>query len=327
MVRVEQDWQEEAFAYQSCVEANQQTKTSEDCSIARRAFSTSCSKTVTAVVHGSAGNRAVAEQYLELVCSQGSMTGWLGQRCASFKKAMLAAMDFDAGFNRMQMNVPSICQQLWQQGLQMSKDQEKKKREVQVAKATLSSSNSGRPAKLSGPKPQSNKEAPGASIPAHAKTRTSTRTHNLMRTNVSSESSARSTMASKVGNINGTTQAAASRNATSITAAASSVSNATAATSGHASTARIARAGMNDSLGKAQATSTRGKTPAARKAAKGSAAHEFSKAVVSNGAKTSPSSISATSTFRDKAETGSIWEAITSFTPKRDLLKRVFGMA
>lgn len=99
--KVEEAWKAQAVEFSNC----------HQCPGPAAAFGKSCSTVMRAVVQASAGDRAVASDYMGDVCSQPVLAGWKQDRCKKFGKTVTAAMAQD-GVGK-HLDVANVCQSFW----------------------------------------------------------------------------------------------------------------------------------------------------------------------------------------------------------------------
>jgi len=104
LVRVEDEWRKQAAEF------------TEGSKAAPDAFAKSCSTVVSAVIQGSAGDRTVAKEYMNKVCSQKVLAteSWRGQRCTALANSIAEhAMLADNYANRQNLNPMKVCTGFW----------------------------------------------------------------------------------------------------------------------------------------------------------------------------------------------------------------------
>merc|ERR1719311_1580311 len=90
MVKVEEEWREQADAFADCNATA--TDASTECSAAAKAFGKSCGQVVDVVVQASSGDRNNVRVYLGEVCAEKQLSGWHQERCSALATAINRAM-------------------------------------------------------------------------------------------------------------------------------------------------------------------------------------------------------------------------------------------
>lgn len=110
---VEDEWRAQAAVYADCDSASSGSSSIVNCADAPSSFGQSCDTVVKAIVQGSGGDKNVAKEYMDDVCSQRAITGWHQQHCNSLALAVRGAMNADNYQNRMSFDSAKVCTGFW----------------------------------------------------------------------------------------------------------------------------------------------------------------------------------------------------------------------
>jgi len=108
--RVGSEWASQARAYNSCTSSGSE---GEDCTIAAKAFQTSCTSLVSSVVQASNGLRDDVADYMQDVCGQPAVKQDMKLRCDDFSRVLMMAMGANSYDNRLHPKVSSACSSFW----------------------------------------------------------------------------------------------------------------------------------------------------------------------------------------------------------------------
>jgi len=96
-------------------------------------FAKSCSTVVSSVVQGSGGDRKVAKEYMNQVCSQKVLEGWHKSRCVALAASITDhAMLADSYANRQNLNSKKVCTGFWSIFVESEKNREAEEAKVRA---------------------------------------------------------------------------------------------------------------------------------------------------------------------------------------------------
>lgn len=114
LVSVEGEWRAMAAASMECNATAESGDTpAAPCNDASSAFAHSCSKVVTAMIHGSSGDRGDVREYMGAVCGSARLEGWRREQCQSLATAVDKAMSEDSYANRQDLDAGDVCTGFW----------------------------------------------------------------------------------------------------------------------------------------------------------------------------------------------------------------------
>jgi len=136
---VEDEWKAQAAVFAECASTDGLPGASiVNCKDAPSSFGKSCNTVVSAIIQGSGGDKDVAKEYMDDVCSQKSISGWHQIQCNSLALAVRGAMSSDKYANRMGFDSVKLCGTHWTRFLDGEKQrmsQDKTDREAEEKKA------------------------------------------------------------------------------------------------------------------------------------------------------------------------------------------------
>jgi len=149
MSHVEGEWKAQAHVAAQC--KSQDNSGLPICQQAPKAFYSSCTKVVSAIMLSSQGNSIDAKEYMTSVCSQKTISGWQKSTCGYVGKSIVAHMSDDANENRVghAQKADKTCDGLWEHFVQeqMSEEQTKEaKDKIDVARKEAQAKKTTQPA-------------------------------------------------------------------------------------------------------------------------------------------------------------------------------------
>jgi len=126
---VEEEWKAQASVFARCNgTSTEASSTLVNCEDAPNSFDKSCGTVVAAIIQGSGGDRDVAKEYMNDVCTQKSISGWHQQQCQALATAVQSFMTADRYENREHFNTAKLCKSFWVKFSE--EEQERIKKEV-----------------------------------------------------------------------------------------------------------------------------------------------------------------------------------------------------
>jgi len=136
---VQDEWKAQAAVFAECNStAGLPGATIVNCQDAPASFGKSCDIVVSAIIQGSGGDKDVAKEYMDDVCSQKSISGWHQTQCQSLAVAIRGSMSADKYANRMSFSSNTLCTSFWSKFIQEEKqrmDKEAAERDAAEKKA------------------------------------------------------------------------------------------------------------------------------------------------------------------------------------------------
>jgi len=124
---VEEEWKAQASVFARCNGTSTEASSSlVNCADAPTSFDKSCGTVVAAIIQGSGGDRKVANEYMNDVCTQKSISGWHQQQCQALAAAVQNFMTADSYENREHFNTAKLCQSHWVKFTQEEKERMQK---------------------------------------------------------------------------------------------------------------------------------------------------------------------------------------------------------
>jgi len=111
---VQDEWKAQADVFAECNGTSGLPGASiVNCADAPSSFGKSCDTVVNAIVQGSGGDKDVAKEYMEDVCSQKTMSGWHQNQCHSLAFVVRGSMSADKYSNRASFDTAKLCTSFW----------------------------------------------------------------------------------------------------------------------------------------------------------------------------------------------------------------------
>lgn len=124
---VEEEWKAQASVFARCNgTSTEASSTLVNCEDAPNSFEKSCGTVVAAIIQGSGGDRDVAKEYMNDVCTQKSISGWHQQQCQALATAVQSFMTADRYENREHFNAAKLCKSFWVKFFEEEKERMKK---------------------------------------------------------------------------------------------------------------------------------------------------------------------------------------------------------
>jgi len=111
---VEEEWKAQASVFARCNGTSTEASSSlVNCADAPNSFDKSCGTVVAAIIQGSGGDKDVAKEYMNDVCTQKSIQGWHQQQCQALAVAVQSFMTADRYENREHFSAVKLCKSFW----------------------------------------------------------------------------------------------------------------------------------------------------------------------------------------------------------------------